>query len=61
MEQHYTIGGTYAFNPNFSLDAAYVYAPEVTETFTSADLNGPFEISSKHSQSSISLQANFTF
>ncbi|QOP41833.1 OmpP1/FadL family transporter [Sulfurimonas marina] len=61
IEQHYTVGGTYAFNEKFSFDAAFVYAPEVEENFTSADTNGPFEIGSKHSQSSITLQANFTF
>ncbi len=61
VEQHFTLGGSYAFNDAVSLDAAYVYAPEVEERFTSADINGPFEIGSKHSQSSVSLQVNFAF
>jgi len=61
VERHWSVGGTYAFNEKFSLDAAFVYAPEVEERFTSATASGPFEIGSKHSQSSISLQADFTF
>jgi long-chain fatty acid transport protein len=61
VEQHYSVGGTYAVNETFSFDAAYVYAPEVEERFTSATQSGPVEIGSKHSQSSVSLQANFAF
>ncbi|WP_304546159.1 OmpP1/FadL family transporter [Sulfurimonas microaerophilic] len=53
VEQHYTVGATYAFNEKFSFDAAFVYAPEIEENFAS--------IGSKHSQSSVTLQANFTF
>lgn len=59
--QHCTVGGTYAFSDALSLDAAYVYAPEVEEQFTSATQYGPVEIGSKHRQSSISLQINFAF
>jgi long-chain fatty acid transport protein len=33
VEKHYTIGGSYAFNKSTSIDLAYVYVPEVTETF----------------------------
>jgi len=61
VEQHYTAGGTYAFNKTTSLDAAFVYAPEVEKRFTTATLSGPMQIGSKHSQTSVSLQVNFTF
>jgi long-chain fatty acid transport protein len=61
VEQHYTVGGTYALNDHVSMDAAYVYAPEVEERFTSANTSGPVEIGSKHRQSSVSLQVNFAF
>jgi long-chain fatty acid transport protein len=61
VEQHCTVGGTYALNDHISMDAAYVYAPEVEERFTSANTSGPVEIGSKHSQSSVSLQVSFAF
>ena len=61
VEQHYAVGGTYAINKQISFDAAYVYAPEVEERFTSATTGGPIEIGSKHSQSSVSLQVSFAF
>jgi len=60
-EQHYTLGATYGLSKSLSLDAAYVYAPEVEKHFTSANQSGTYEIGSKHAQSSISLQVNFTF
>jgi long-chain fatty acid transport protein len=61
VKQHCSVGATYAVNDAVSLDAAYVYAPEVEERFTSATSSGPIEIGSKHSQSSVSLQVNFAF
>ncbi len=61
-EQHYTVGGTYAVNDQFSFDLAYVYAPENTETFdVSALPMGLASVTTDHSEDSISFQLNYTF
>jgi len=57
VEQHYTVGGSYAFSKVTSLDLAYVYVPETEETFTG--LTGP--TTTKHSQDAASVQVNFNF
>jgi long-chain fatty acid transport protein len=66
IESHYTVGASYGFTKMTSVDLAYMYAPEVKDTFTSAlpDGLGGFymgDITTKHSQSSISAQLNFNF
>ena len=61
VESHVTLGGTYAFSEQTSLDLAYVYAPEVTNTY---DVNlgfGPQTIETTHSQQSVSFQLNYNF
>lgn len=59
VEDHYTVGGSYAFSKMTSLDLAYTYADEVKDTF---QLGAPFgTISTKHSQQGISAQVNFNF
>ncbi|WP_373036893.1 OmpP1/FadL family transporter [Sulfurimonas sp.] len=58
VQSHMTVGGTYNFNSNTSLDAAYTYAPEVSETMTNFAGN---DITVKHSQTSLSLQLNYAF
>lgn len=65
VESHYTIGGTFAANETVSFDAAFAYAPETTESYSTAGLanvgmSGP-SANVKHSQTSVSLQANFAF
>ena len=41
IKSHYTIGGTYDFSKAVSMDLAYVYSPEVTQSFnTSAMTQG---------------------
>lgn len=57
IETHYTVGGSYGFNKITSLDLAYVYSPEKTETF--AGMMGSIE--TKHSQSAVTAQLNFKF
>ena len=57
VEDHYTVGGSYAFSKMTSLDLAYTYADETTETF--AGLMGPSSV--KHSQQGVSAQLNFNF
>jgi len=58
VETHYTLGGSYDFTEMTSLDLAYTYAPEVTETFKNFAAN---DITTKHSQTSLSAQVNFKF
>jgi len=57
VETHYALGGTYNLSEQTSMDIAYVYSPETEETF----VNGAGTISTKHSQSALSLAVNFEF
>jgi len=66
VEEHYTIGGSYAFNNTTSADLAYVYVPQVTETYSTAAFAGfgamnPTSVSTKHSQNAVTAQVNFKF
>lgn len=61
VEQHYTIGGSYALNKATSVDLAYVYVPEAKETFAIMTSGGPSTITTKHSQDAASVQLNFAF
>jgi len=58
VESHYTIGGSYAFSEKISMDLGFVYAPEVEETFTNFANQ---DITTKHSQRSVSLGINYNF
>ncbi len=58
IESHYTVGGTYNFSEQFSTDLAYVFAPEVSETYK--NFLGQ-NITTKHSQNSLSIQINYIF
>ncbi|AKF24676.1 aromatic hydrocarbon degradation protein [Sulfurovum lithotrophicum] len=61
-EQHYTVGGSYTFNDQFSLDLAYVYAAKNTETFDVSQLNmGLDSVTTDHSENSISIQLSYNF
>jgi len=60
VEDHYTIGGTYNFSTQTSLDLAYTYAAETTEEFGLAGL-GFGTIKTKHSQDGVSVQLNYAF
>jgi long-chain fatty acid transport protein len=62
-EDHYTVGGTYAFTEQFALDMAYVYSPTNTETFdTSAfAFMGMSSILTDHQENSISMQLSYKF
>jgi len=66
VEDHYTVGGSYAFSKTTSVDLAYVYTPEVTETYSMAAFANygpmnPTSVSTKHSQDAASVQLNFAF
>ena len=58
IESHIAIGGTYNVSEGTSFDLAYVYSPEVSNTY-SGMMGQP--ITTKHSQSSVSAQVNFAF
>jgi len=58
VESHYTIGGSYDISDMTSVDLAYVYVPETSETYKNfAGQN----ITTTHSQTSFSAQLNFKF
>ncbi len=62
QEKHYTVGASYDFSKQFSLDLAYVYAPKNTETFDISGLFGPgANISNDHSETGISFQLAYKF
>ena len=66
VEQHYTIGGTYGFTKQLSLDGAFTYAAEKKVSFdTSALANAGMPVGNeatvKHSQYGVSAQLNFAF
>lgn len=58
VEEHYTVGGSYAFTKMTSLDLAYVYSPEKTDTYSNM-MSG--QITTKHSQDAFTAQLNFNF
>ena len=58
IESHYAVGGTYNINKATSVDLAFTYAPEKTETFKNA---WGKDITTKHSQTGLSAQVNFDF
>jgi len=61
-EEHYTVGGTYALNDQFSVDLAYVYAPENIETFDVSALQmGLDSVTTGHREDSVSFQLNYKF
>jgi long-chain fatty acid transport protein len=63
VESHYAIGGSYDINEQTSVDLAFTYAPEVTETYKAYNPNAvvEYDITTKHSQTGVSAQLNFNF
>lgn len=61
-ETHYTVGGTYEINDQFSVDLAYVHAPSSTKTYDVSALQmGLDSVTTDHSENSISFQLNYKF
>lgn len=58
VESHMTIGGTYNLSDKTSVDLAYVYTPEVSNTYK--NFMGQ-DITTKHSQTALSAQLNYKF
>jgi len=63
VETHYAIGGSYSISDQTSVDMAYTYAPESTQTLaTMPDSQGnDHSTTVKHSQSGVSVQLNYNF
>ena len=61
-EKHYTLGGTYEFTEQFSLDLAYVYSPKSNKTFDIGGLgmSAP-SITTSHKENSVSFQLTYKF
>jgi long-chain fatty acid transport protein len=61
-EDHYTVGASYEFTQQFSLDLAYVYQDSNNETF---DVSGLFgtgaTVSTDHAEDSVSFQLAYKF
>jgi len=66
-EDHYTIGGSYAFTDSFAIDLAYVYAPETSTTMNTIvgfDGSGNILTDSSivyHTENSLSFQLSYKF
>lgn len=58
VQNHYTIGGSYAFSRMVSADLAYTYAAEEEDSYANV-LGGTSTV--KHSQNGVSMQLNFNF
>ncbi len=58
VQSHYAIGGTYNLTEQASVDLAFTYAPEETNTYKNF-LNQ--DITTKHSQTGLSAQLNYDF
>ena len=61
IESHVTLGGTYELSKQTSIDLAYTYAPEVSETYANTGYSATGTIETVHSQTSLTAQVNFNF
>ncbi len=61
VESHITVGGSYDLSEQTTLDLAYVYSPEASETFNIMTSGGPSTITTKHTQTAFSAQVSFRF
>ncbi|GIU00424.1 hypothetical protein TSL6_09300 [Sulfurovum sp. TSL6] len=61
-EDHYTVGASYEFSRQFSLDLAYVYQDNNNETYDVSALFGPdATVSTDHAEDSVSFQLAYKF
>ena len=62
VETHYTVGGGYNISDAFALDAAFIYVPEVTNSFDISAMAGPNATADvKHSQMGLTLAGTYKF
>ena len=60
VESHFTLGGTYEVSKQTSFDLALGYAPEVEASYSMAGV-GFGNVTTKHSQTSVSVGLNYNF
>jgi len=60
VESTITVGGGYSLSNNLALNAAYTYAPEVSDTVDTSSVGTGF-ITTKHSQQALTIALKFTF
>ena len=61
-EDHYTVGASYEVTKAFSVDLAYVYADNTSDTFNTAGLMmGIDSVTTTHSEDSVSFQLAYKF
>lgn len=58
VQSHMTLGGSYNISDKTSVDLAYVYSPEVSNTYKNFANS---DITTKHSQTALSAQLNYKF
>ena len=62
VETHYTLGGAYNISKDFSLDGAFIYVPEVTQSYDVSAAFGPnTKANVKHSQMGVTIAGTYKF
>ena len=70
VETHYTIGGGYVITEDFTLDGAFIYVPETTNSFDTTGLSfaasggsnsNPSSADVKHSQMGLTIAGTYKF
>ena len=63
VQSHYAVGGTYDISNQASVDVAITYAAEETNTYKAYNQTASMEydITTKHSQTGVSVQLNYDF
>ena len=75
VESHYTLGGGYDFTKDFTVDASFIYAPEVTASYDTTGMTAAFVAGAggtwnpaqtstadvAHSQMAVTLAASYRF
>lgn len=62
MENHLSLGGSYKFNNNFSVDTAVVYGFNKTRSADVSAMFGPgAKIQNKHSEAGVTIQLDYKF
>jgi long-chain fatty acid transport protein len=61
VEEAYTIGGGYSINETLSLNAAYTYTPEVSDTVDTVTVATGTATNTKHKQQALTVAIKFNF
>jgi long-chain fatty acid transport protein len=60
VEKHYTFGGGYTISESMSIDAAFTYAPKVSDTVSASSVAAG-DVTTEHSQQAITVAFKFHF